>query len=423
MRQGKHSAVKKRPLWPFAMVAVILLAVAAAWGAPQVLEDRQPPLAQPPLQEEPYTGIPELPPEPESEPVLPPEPAPDPVETLLAEMGLREKVCQLFIVAPSSITGVTTVTAAGEQTALALEKYPVGGLLYDRKNMVSQEQVRTMLANVQGYSRIPLLLTLDEEGGRVNRLMATVGTTKIGPMLDYKDQGIETAKENARVIAADILSCGFNMNLAPVADVWSNPTNTVIGDRAYSDNFQQAAELVSAAVEGFHEGGAACVLKHFPGHGDTSADSHYGSVYVYKTLDELRQAELIPFQAGIDAGADAVMMGHMIIEEVDSQPALFSYKVVTGLLREELGFQGVVMTDSLQMQAMTSVYGSGEIAVSAVKAGVDILLCPPDLEEAVNALVQAVKKGEIPMERLDESVLRILRMKMGLGLLDSRKTT
>lgn len=417
MRQGKHSAVKKRPLWPFAMVAVILLAVAAAWGAPQVLEDRQPPLAQPPLQEEPYTGIPELPPEPESEPVLPPEPAPDPVETLLAEMGLREKVCQLFIVAPSSITGVTTVTAAGEQTALALEKYPVGGLLYDRKNMVSQEQVRTMLANVQGYSRIPLLLTLDEEGGRVNRLMATVGTTKIGPMLDYKDQGIETAKENARIIAADILSCGFNMNLAPVADVWSNPANTVIGDRAYSDNFQQAAELVSAAVEGFHEGGAACVLKHFPGHGDTSADSHYGSVYVYKTLDELRQAELIPFQAGIDAGADAVMMGHLILTDVEEVPALFSSRLVNDLLREEMGFQGVVMTDSLQMQAMVDHYGSAEIAVRAVKAGVDVLLCPLKLENAADALIEAVESGELPESRIDESVLRILRLKEANGIL------
>ena len=207
------------------------------------------------------------------------------------------------------------------------------------------------------------------------------------------------------------------MDLAPVADVWSNPANTVIGDRAYSDDFQQAAQLVAAAVDGFHEGGIACTLKHFPGHGDTSADSHFGSVYVYKTLDQLREGELIPFRAGIEAGADAVMMGHLIIAEVDEQPALFSRQIVTELLRGELGFDGVVITDSLKMQAMTDHYGSGDIAVKAVQAGVDLLLSPQDLEEAAAALVQAVEEGAISQERLDESVLRILRLKTARGII------
>ena len=214
-------------------------------------------------------------------------------------------------------------------------------------------------------------------------------------------------------------ACGFNMDFAPVADVWSNPKNKVIGSRAYSDDFQQAAELVAAAVEGFHEGGIACTLKHFPGHGDTSTDTHYGSAYVHKTLDELRQEELLPFQAGIDAGADAVMMGHLIVDQVDEQPALFSYAIVTELLREEMGFDGVVITDSLQMQAMTDYYGSDEIAVRAVQAGVDILLCPMNLDKAINALTQAVEDGEISEERLDESVLRILRLKQRCGLLEN----
>ena len=133
---------------------------------------------------------------------------------------------------------------------------------------------------------------------------------------------------------------------------------------------------MAAAVGGFHEGGVACTLKHFPGHGDTSADSHYGSVYVYKTLDELREAEFKPFRAGIDAGADAVMMGHLIIADVDDQPALLSHKIVTEILREELGFDGVVITDSLKMQAMTDHYGSGDIAVRAIQAGW-ICCCAP----------------------------------------------
>ena len=328
-------------------------------------------------------------------------------------------MCQLFIVQPADLTP-GELTAAGTAAQWALEEWPVGGLLLDASNLKDLTQTHDMLSNFQRFSKIPLILTCDEEGGRVNRLMHTIGTTYVGPMLDFKDQGPDKAAENARTIAADMRFCGFNMDLAPVADVWSNPDNTVIGDRAYSDDFQQAAQLVAAAVDGFHQGGIACTLKHFPGHGDTSADSHFGSVYVYKTLDQLREGELIPFRAGIEAGADAVMMGHLIIAEVEEQPALFSHKIVTELLREELDFDGVVITDSLKMQAMTDHYGSGDIAVKAVQAGVDLLLSPQDLEEAAAALVLAVEDGAISQERLDESVLRILRLKTARGIIPAQ---
>ena len=355
--------------------------------------------------------------EPPAAPSPEPTPEPDPAEILLADMTLHEKVCQLFVVQPADITGVYKVTAAGETTRQALERYPVAGLLYDASNLVTMDQTKTMLTDVQTFAKIPLILTCDEEGGRVNRLMHTIGTTYIGPMLNFKDQGAEKAAENAKTIASDLKSCGFNMDLAPVADVWSNPNNTVIGDRAYSNDFEQAAGLVSAAVEGFHAGGVACTLKHFPGHGDTSADSHYGSVYVYKSLDDLRAAEFLPFRAGIAAGADAVMMGHLILPDIDGQPALMSYKIVTEILREELGFDGVVITDSLEMQAMTDHYGSGEIAVKAVQAGVDLLLSPQSLDKAITALTQAVEDGAITQERLDESVLRVLRLKLDRGII------
>lgn len=414
MAQGKRQ--KKRDA---GMVTVLwgLMAVLAVWAVgagvlrltPQGGQETEPPPPEESLQE------PEAPPEPVPEP--PPEPAPSAAQQLLETMTLREKVCQLFVVFPVNLAGPDQVTEAGEPTRLALEQYPVGGLIYDRTNMAGKEQVRDMLAAVQSYSRIPLLLACDEEGGRVNRLMATVGTTYIGPMLQYKDQGVGKAAENARIIASDMAALGFNADFAPVADVWSNPKNTVIGDRAYSDDFSQAADLVAAAVEGFHQEGVACALKHFPGHGDTSADSHNGSVYVYKTLDQLREAELLPFRAGIGAGADMVMIGHLIISDVSEEPALLSPEIVTDLLREELGFTGVVITDSLQMRAMTDVYGAGEIAVGAVLAGVDLLLCPENLEEAVESLTAAVESGEIPESRLDESVLRILTMKEARGLL------
>ncbi len=411
---GKHVARKKRSWWPILLLATAILAAAAGLGLPRLLGRGAEP-SDPVSQQAPVLPAPE--PEPEPEPAPEPEPEPDPLEVLLSGMSLREKVCQLFVVFPQAITDGACVTEAGEAMAAGLEAYPVGGLLLDRTNLVSQDQVRAMLEDTQSYSRIPLLVTCDEEGGRVNRLMKTVGTTWVGPMLDYKDQGPETAAANARTIAADLVSCGFNMDFAPVADVWSNPDNTVIGDRAYSDDFQQAAELVAAAVAGFHEGGAACTLKHFPGHGDTSSDSHYGSVYVHKTLDELRQAELLPFQAGIDAGADAVMMGHLILDQIDERPALLSGKLVTELLREEMGFDGVVVTDSLQMQAMTDHYGSGEIAVGAIQAGVDALLCPVDLDGAVEALMQAVEEGTVSEERINESVMRMLRLKQNRGIL------
>ena len=416
MYKGKRSAPSPRArLIPAAVLTVVLLS-AAVFAA---LALRRPP-AQTPQPSPSLPAVPSLTPAPASTPTPTPSPAPtpDPAERLLAEMTLHEKVCQLFVVQPADLVpGFGRVTAAGEATRLALERYPVAGLLYDASNLETIDQTRTMLANVQSYSKIPLILTCDEEGGRVNRLMNTVGTTYIGPMLGFKDQGPDKAAENAATIAADMSACGFNMDLAPVADVWSNPKNTVIGDRAYSDDFQQAAQLVAAAVGGFHQGGVACTLKHFPGHGDTSADSHYGSVYVYKTLDQLREAELVPFRAGIAAGADAVMMGHLIIAEVDDQPALLSPKIVTELLRQELGFDGVVVTDSLKMQAMTDHYGSGDIAVGAVQAGVDLLLSPKNLKEAVAALTQAVEDGTISQERLDESVLRVLRLKLDRGII------
>ena len=414
MYRGKRSD-PPAPIWrkpAVTALAVILLAagVFAVLMFHQLTAQQQPAPSQ-------SARIPSQ--EPLTTPTPEPTPTPslDPAEELLAGMTLHEKVCQLFVVQPADLTGVYKVTAAGETTRQALERYPVAGLLYDASNLVTMEQTKTMLANVQTFTKIPLILTCDEEGGRVNRLMHTIGTTYIGPMLDYKDQGRQVAEDNAKTIASDLISCGFNMDLAPVADVWSNPNNTAIGDRAYSDDFEQAAELVSAAVNGFHQGGAACTLKHFPGHGDTSADSHYGSVYVYKTLDELRTAEFLPFQAGISAGADAVMMGHLILPDIDGQPALMSHKIVTEILREELGFVGVVITDSLEMQAMTDHYGSGEIAVKAIQAGVDLLLSPQNLDQAVAALTQAVEEGTITQERLDESVLRVLRLKINRGII------
>jgi beta-N-acetylhexosaminidase len=346
-----------------------------------------------------------------------PEEKPTDVESLLASMTLHEKVCQMIIVSTTTLTGERKLTTAGTSVQTALALYPVGGIIYDSSNFSNRNQTITMLQTTQGYSQIPLIMTLDEEGGRVARLMNSLGTTRIGPMLDYKDLGPEMAMANASVIASDIKSFGFNLDLAPVADVWSNPQNTVIGDRAYSDDYFQAATLVSGAVLGFHSQGIACTLKHFPGHGDSSADSHYGAVYVYKSMDQIRREELVPFAAGIGAGADCVMIGHLIVSEMGDEPALFNGNLIRGVLRNEMGFNGIIMTDSLQMKAMTDFYGVSEIPVRAVQAGCDVLLMPSDLPATVAALENAVNNGTISEARINESVRRILNLKYKYGIL------
>jgi len=326
-------------------------------------------------------------------------------------MSLWEKLCQLLVIYPGDFAGLYPVTAMSGALAESLEAYPVGGFFLNTANMLDSGQLRALTAALKEALPVVPLIVCDEEGGTVSRLAGTVGTTKLGSMYSYRAQGPEKARENAETIAGALVSHGFNADFAPVADVWSNPKNPVIRTRAYSDDFDQAAELVAAAVAGFHAGGVACTLKHFPGHGDTSEDSHSGAARVTKSLEELRQEELLPFRAGIEAGADMVMIGHLTVPALDEAPAPFSYAIVTELLRGELGFDGVVVSDALEMGALGE-WTSGEIALRAVAAGVDLLLCPADPREALRALEEAVEAGDIPMERIDESVLRILRMKL-----------
>lgn len=339
------------------------------------------------------------------------------VDETLAGMTLHEKVCQMMFVTPEELTGEDGVTVAGDATRQALENYPVGGIVYFAKNLESQDQVKEMIDNSQKYSSIGLFVATDEEGGVVNRLMDTVGTTYIGSMYYYKDDGDETAYENAYTIANDMSALGFNLDFAPVADVWSNPDNTVIGERAYSDDYAQAAELVGNAVKGFNDGGVMCTLKHFPGHGDTAEDSHYSSAYVHRTKEEIMADEMQPFRSGIEAGAEFVMVGHLIVPDIDEVPATLSYKIATGILRDELKFEGVVITDSFEMESIADNYSVDDAVVMSVKAGMDMILQPNDMASAVNSIEQAVADGELSEDRIDESVRRILTLKESRGLL------
>lgn len=339
------------------------------------------------------------------------------VDETLAGMTLHEKVCQMMFVTPEELTGEDGVTVAGDATRQALENYPVGGIVYFAKNLESQDQEKEMIDNSQKYSSIGLFVATDEEGGVVNRLMDTVGTTYIGSMYYYKDDGDETAYENAYTIANDMSALGFNLDFAPVADVWSNPDNTVIGERAYSDDYAQAAELVGNAVKGFNDGGVMCTLKHFPGHGDTAEDSHYSSAYVHRTKEEIMADEMQPFRSGIEAGAEFVMVGHLIVPDIDEVPATLSYKIATGILRDELKFEGVAITDSFEMESIADNYSVDDAVVMSVKAGMDMILQPKNMASAVNSIEQAVADGELSEDRIDESVRRILTLKESRGLL------
>lgn len=359
-----------------------------------------------------FAAVEEPEPVPTPVPTATPSPTPDPAEKLLDSLTEREKICQLLVIHPEALSG-KTVTKMDETLEAALEEYPVGGVILDNANMKSREQLSAL---TEGFRQRNMLITVDEEGGRVARLMTSVGTTWLGSMYSYRNGGTETAYQNAMTIGTDLISCGFNTDFAPVADVWSNPKNTVIGDRAYSDNFDEAAELVAAAVKGFHDAGAICCLKHFPGHGSTLADSHEGTAIVNQTLEELRTHDLKPFVSGIEAGADLVMVGHLTVPKVDDVPACMSKKLVTNLLRKELGFDGVIITDGLQMAGAGS--GSdGEKAVQCLQAGCDLLLEVSDVKGTVEAIEAALADGTLTQKRLDESVLRILRLKLAYGIL------
>ena len=349
-------------------------------------------------------------------------------QELVMNMTLEEKVYQLFVVTPEALTGVNTATVAGEATRDAIARQPVGGVIYFAKNLVDRAQAVELLANTQSYSEIPLLLGVDEEGGSVARVGSNpaMGTTAFDDMAVYGAAGDPQAVyEIGLTLGSELLELGFNLDFAPVADVVTNPDNTEIGARSFSSDPMNAASMVGSIVSGMKDAGILSTLKHFPGHGGTSTDTHDGISVTNRTLEEMRQAEFIPFQAGIEAGAPMVMVGHLSAPAItgDETPSDLSPEIVTEVLRGELGFQGVIITDAQNMGAITERYSSGEAAVAALEAGVDLILMPADLGEAVESVLDAVESGRLSQERIDESVTRILAMKYTYGLFPNGETS
>lgn len=350
--------------------------------------------------------------------------ASDAVETRLASMTLREKVGQLFVVRPEALdfektSGGTQLTDAMREH---LAQYPMGGIVLFKQNITDANQMTALIGDFQNASATGLLVAVDEEGGTVARL----ANHKAFDLPKYANAAAigaagdpEQARAMGRTIGGYLKPYGFNLDFAPVADVNSNPKNPVIGKRAFSSDPNMAASMVSAAVEGFHEAGMLCTLKHFPGHGDTGEDSHYGTATTTKTWEEMQAAEMLPFEAGIAVGADVVMAAHITTPNAtsDGLPASLSYTMLTERLRGELGFTGVICTDALEMKAISSHYAPADAAVAALNAGADILLMPSDLHAAFEGVVQAVENGTVSEERLNESVRSILMLKEKAGVL------
>ena len=361
-----------------------------------------------------------------------PEPQADPVDELLAGMTLEEKVGQLFLIRPESLCveltpqqvhdasdfGVTTWT---EEMTERLAEYPAGGIVLFGKNLSNPDQLSAMMAQIEKAGEIPLMVGVDEEGGSVARLANSAGfdLPQFEQMAEIGARGdVEEARQLGGTIGAYLHQYGFALDFAPVADLWTNPQNSVIGSRSFGSDPALVSEMVLAVIDGLHEEGVLSCIKHFPGHGDTRGDSHDGYVLLERSWEELLERELIPFVDNLD-NTDLVMVAHILLPQItgDGLPASLSAELITGRLRGELGYDGLVVTDSLAMGAITDQYTSAQAAVLAVEAGADLLLMPQDYTAAFDGVLDAVRRGEVDESRLDESVLRILRAKQKCGLL------
>jgi beta-N-acetylhexosaminidase len=351
-------------------------------------------------------------------------PQPGPVERVLSKMSVEQKVGQLFMpvvygTSADTVSGENQARYGAQTPAKVIAKYHLGGVILFPQNVKSVGQVVGLTNGLQRASKqVPLLIGTDQENGLVSRMSALMtdfpGAGEIGATGDPA-----YSRAVAKATGEELRALGVNLDFAPVADVNINPRNPIIGRRAFGKDPKRVATMVSAAVKGFADADVAATAKHFPGHGDTSVDSHTGLPVIKHTRAEWEKIDAPPFKAAIDAGVDAVMSAHIVFPKLDpsGDPATLSKPILTGLLREKLGFNGVVSTDALNMAGVRQKYNDGEIAVRAVLAGADILLMPNDLPKAYQAVLSAVKSGRISKQRLDQSVTRLLKLKQERGVL------
>ncbi|WP_031092165.1 glycoside hydrolase family 3 protein [Streptomyces sp. NRRL S-15] len=355
------------------------------------------------------------------------------LKRLIARMSLEEKVGQLFVMRvyghsatePDQADIDANLAEIGVRDAAELiSTYHVGGIIYFAwaHNTRDPHQIAGLSNGIQraglaGPTPLPLLVSTDQEHGIVCRV-GEPATLLPGAMALGAGGSRSDARTAGRIAGAELAALGINQNYAPDADVNVNPANPVIGVRSFGSDPDSVAGMVAAQVKGYQSSGIASTAKHFPGHGDTSTDSHTGLPVIHHTREQWAELDAPPFRAAIAAGIDSIMTAHIVVPALDpsEDPATLSRPILTGILREELGYDGVVVTDALGMEGVRTKYGDERVPVLALLAGVDQLLNPPDLEVAWNAVLNAVKSGEISEARIEESILRILRLKTKLGL-------
>lgn len=337
------------------------------------------------------------------------------VSAAMQNMTLSEKIYQMIIVTPEQLTGIGCVTEAKDPVKLALEDNPVGGLIFFASNLKSREQVQEMLSDLKSYTKIPLFLSVDEEGGRVARVVESgIQVPEFSDMQQIGASGsVAKAWEVGDTIGTYLSELGFNVDFAPDSDVVTDVANSAIGSRSFGGDPNLVADMASAVAQNLQKHNVSACMKHFPGLGAASGDTHNGFVQFSQTLEDLKKSDFIPFEAGIESGVDFIMVGHGSYPNVSNEqkPASMSSDIITGLLREQLGYQGLVTTDALNMGAIVNTYGSGEAAVGVIEAGGDVLLMPKDYKTAYQAVWDAVQSGRISEKRIDESVERILTVK------------
>ncbi|MEU2942195.1 glycoside hydrolase family 3 protein [Nocardiopsis alba] len=337
---------------------------------------------------------------------------------LLAEMDLDDKIGQLLVLSAQGTTA--------EENASLIKTHRPGGLIYFDANLDDAEQIARMSAGVQEIAAeqgqgVPLFLGIDQEQGRVVRM--PVGTLFPDAMAVGATGDTELAALRAATTANELTAVGINLNYAPDADVNTDPNNPVIGIRSFGSDPDAVAEMVLAEADAYAENGVVPVAKHFPGHGDTDVDSHSGLPVIDLPRDRWEAEHLPPFRAAVEAGIDSIMTAHVLMpgleSDEDPDPATLSPTLIDGILRDELGYDGVVTTDALNMDGVRQRHSDGEVAVRVIEAGVDQLLMPPNPEEAVAAIHEAVESGRIDEERIDRSVLRVLTLKEKRGILEA----
>jgi beta-N-acetylhexosaminidase len=338
------------------------------------------------------------------------------VEKTLKSLTLREKIGQMIIM-PLSGEFTNTQSEKFADMRRQIEQNKVGGFTLFRGEANS---IAAVTNEAQKIAKIPLFFSADYERGlRMQLRTGTPFTTNMGVAASGD---VQAAYRQGKIICEEMRAIGANWLFAPVADINNNPDNPVINIRSFGADPQRVGEFVAAVSRGTQEAGCLSTLKHFPGHGDTATDSHIGLSIVPIDRARLNSVELVPFQMGINSGVDSVMTAHLAVPQVtgDNLPGTLNPKISTGILRQELKFNGIITTDSMEMGAITKSFPNGESAVMAVKAGADVVLFPPNIEKAIEAIEAAVKKGEITEERINESVRRLLAAKYRLGLAQNR---